>query len=85
MGFLLEDALRRGTGRPPPEGAQRCLLYTSDVYKRQAYLSPYRTADGQLVLVLVGCLYGIGLLLMARMVRQRPFPRLPIAATGAAS
>jgi Flp pilus assembly protein TadB len=60
------------------------LLGLMAVFAR-AYLSPYHTADGQLVLVLVGCLYGIGLWLMARMVRQRPFPRLPIAATRAPS
>jgi Flp pilus assembly protein TadB len=60
------------------------LLGLMAVFAR-SYLSPYRTAAGQLVLVFVGCLYGLGLLLMARMVRPKPFPRLPIAATRAAS
>jgi tight adherence protein B len=56
------------------------LLALMAVFAR-SYLSPYRTATGQLVLVFVGCLYGIGLWLMAIMIRPRPFPRLPIAAT----
>jgi hypothetical protein len=55
------------------------LLALMAVFAR-SYLSPYRSAQGQLVLVLVGCIYGLGLWLMAIMVRPRPFPRLPIAA-----
>jgi tight adherence protein B len=46
----------------------------------RAYLSPYRTASGQLVLAGVGCIYGVGLWTMAIMVRPKPFPRLPISA-----
>jgi hypothetical protein len=56
------------------------LLALMAVFAR-SYLSPYRTATGQLVLVFVGCLFGIALWVMAIMVRPRPFPRLSIATT----
>jgi tight adherence protein B len=55
------------------------LLGLMAVFAR-SYLSPYRTADGQLVLAVVGCIYGLGLWLMAVMVRPRPFSRLHINA-----
>jgi len=54
------------------------LLALMAVFAR-SYLSPYRTAGGQLVLGFVGCLYGLGLWLMSIMVRPKPFPRLPIS------
>jgi tight adherence protein B len=54
------------------------LLGLMAVFAR-SYLTPYHTPTGQLVLALVGCLYGAGLWLMAVMVRQQSFPRLPIA------
>ena len=44
-----------------------------------SYLAPYRGAEGQAVLVVVGALFGLGLWLMAVMVRTRPVPRLFIA------
>ena len=53
------------------------LLALMAVFAR-SYLSPYRSAGGQLVLGFVGCLYGLGLWLMSIMVRPRTFPRLPI-------
>ncbi len=40
------------------------------------YLAPYRSAGGQLVLAVVGTLFGLGLWLMAVMVRPRPASRL---------
>ena len=40
------------------------------------YLAPYGTPDGQAVLAVVGALFGLGLWLMAVMVRARPAPRL---------
>jgi hypothetical protein len=40
------------------------------------YLAPYRTAAGQVVLVVVGALFGLGLWMMAVMVRARPASRL---------
>jgi len=40
------------------------------------YLAPYHSADGQLVLAVVGTLFGLGLWMMAVMVRPRPVPRL---------
>jgi tellurite resistance protein TehA-like permease len=55
------------------------LLGLMAVFAR-SYLSPYRTADGQLVLAVVGCIYGLGLWLMEVMVRPRPFSRLHINA-----
>lgn len=51
------------------------LLGLMAVFAR-SYLAPYRTAEGQLVLAVVGCIYGFGLWLMAIMVRPKPFPRL---------
>ncbi len=45
-----------------------------------SYLSPYATAEGQLVLGVVGCIYGLGLWLMALMVRPKPFSRLRVNA-----
>lgn len=45
-----------------------------------SYMSPYRTTEGQLVLALVGCIYGLGLWLMAVMARPKVFPRLAIGA-----
>ncbi len=44
----------------------------------RAYLSPYRTLTGQLVLALVGCIFGLGLWLMAVMVRPRVLGRLSL-------
>lgn len=46
----------------------------------RAYLAPYRSLDGQLVLCLVGAIYGLGLWLMSIMVRPQAFSRLPLAA-----
>ena len=43
------------------------------------YLAPYGTPDGQAVLAVVGALFGLGLWLMAVMVRTRPVPRLFVA------
>ena len=45
----------------------------------RSYLAPYSGAEGQVVLVVVGALFGLGLWLMAVMVRTRPTPRLFIA------
>ena len=42
----------------------------------RSYLAPYGTPEGQAVLVVVGALFGLGLWLMAVMVRTRPTPRL---------
>jgi Flp pilus assembly protein TadB len=53
------------------------LLGLMAVFAR-SYLAPYRTAEGQLVLAAVGCIYGFGLWLMALMVRPKPFPRLAV-------
>jgi len=41
-----------------------------------SYLEPYRAPAGQAVLVVVATLFGLGLWLMAVMVRARPEPRL---------
>jgi len=40
------------------------------------YLAPYRSAGGQVVLAVVGGLFGLGIWLMAVMVRPSPVPRL---------
>ncbi len=40
------------------------------------YLAPYGTADGEMVLAVVGVLYGLGLFLMARMARPEVAARL---------
>jgi hypothetical protein len=53
------------------------LLGLMGVFAR-GYLEPYRTLSGQLVLALVGCIFGFGLWLMGVMVRPEPFSRLPI-------
>ena len=45
----------------------------------RSYLAPYRAPEGQAVLVVVGALFGLGLWLMAVMVRTRPVPRLFVA------
>ena len=45
----------------------------------RSYLAPYGTPEGQAVLVVVGALFGLGLWLMAVMVRTRPTPRLFVA------
>jgi Flp pilus assembly protein TadB len=42
----------------------------------RSYLEPYRTPEGQVVLVVVATLFGLGLWLMAVMVRARPEARL---------
>lgn len=39
------------------------------------YLEPYRTVEGQLVLLLVGVIFAGGYLLMQRMARMRPRQR----------
>jgi tight adherence protein B len=44
----------------------------------RSYLSPYSTPGGQLVLGVVGCVYGVGLWLMSVMARPRVFPRLSL-------
>jgi tight adherence protein B len=41
-----------------------------------AYLAPFGTVTGQVVLAVVGCLDAAGLWLLARMVRGQPEPRL---------
>lgn len=46
----------------------------------RSYLSPYGSATGQLVLVLVAVLFGFGLWLMTAMIRPRELPRLLVAA-----
>ena len=51
------------------------LLALMAVFAR-SYLAPYGSATGQLVLGLVGVLFGLGLWLMALMARPRPMPRL---------
>lgn len=47
----------------------------------RTYLAPYRALTGQLVLGLVGLLFGLGLWLMAIMVRPQPLPRLELASS----
>lgn len=47
----------------------------------RAYLAPFGTASGQLVLAVVGLLFGAGLWLMARMARPAPAPRLSLGGT----
>ncbi len=42
----------------------------------RTYLAPYRSPTGQLVLAVVGLLFGLGLWLMSAMVRPEPLPRL---------
>jgi tight adherence protein B len=42
----------------------------------RGYLMPYRSLAGQLVLGLVACIFGLGLWLMAAMVRPRTYARL---------
>jgi Flp pilus assembly protein TadB len=42
----------------------------------RAYLAPYRSMTGQVVLGLVGVVFAFGLYLMGVMIRPRPFPRL---------
>jgi tight adherence protein B len=44
----------------------------------KSYLEPYRTANGQLMLGVVGVIFGFGLWLMSAMVRPRPLPRLTL-------
>lgn len=44
----------------------------------RGYLTPFGTADGQLVMALVGGFFATGLWLMARMARTAPAPRLHI-------
>jgi Flp pilus assembly protein TadB len=56
-------------------GFSFALLALMAVFAR-AYLSPYDTAEGQLVLAIVGSLYGLGLWLMTIMVRPEPATRL---------
>jgi tight adherence protein B len=46
----------------------------------QTYLAPFRTFTGQLVLVVVGAFYAIGLVLMVRLVR--PTTDLPLSGPG---
>lgn len=58
------------------------LLGLMAVFAR-SYLRPYGSAKGQLVLAVVGCIYGLGLWLMAVMVRAKPFPRLRLRAARA--
>jgi tight adherence protein B len=41
-----------------------------------SYLSPFSTVTGQVVLALVGSLYGVGIALMVRLVRPKPEIRL---------
>jgi tight adherence protein B len=48
-----------------------------------SYLAPYRSTEGQAVLVVVGALFGLGLWLMAILVRSRPVPRLLVAEAAA--
>jgi len=45
----------------------------------RSYLAPYHTPEGQVVLTVVGALFGLGLWLMAVMVRAKPVPRLLVA------
>jgi len=45
----------------------------------RTYLEPYRTLEGQAVLVVVATLFAFGFWLMAVMVRARPEPRLLVA------
>ncbi|MGH9303356.1 MAG: type II secretion system F family protein [Acidimicrobiales bacterium] len=53
------------------------LLAVLAVFAR-SYLAPYKTLSGQAVLALVGCIFGLGLLLMSVLVRPRTFPRLEL-------
>lgn len=45
----------------------------------RAYLAPYSSATGQLVLALVGGLFALGLWLMASMIRPKLLPRLELS------
>ncbi len=45
----------------------------------RSYLAPFGSAGGQAVLAGVGCLYAAGLVLMLRMARPKPQPRLLFA------
>lgn len=47
-----------------------------------AYLAPFGSPGGQVVLALAGALDGVGLVLLARMARHRPAPRLLAPVTG---
>lgn len=48
---------------------------------QRAYLDPFDTAVGQLMLIVVGAVFGLGFWGVARMSRQAPLPRL-VAASG---
>lgn len=63
-------------------GSSFALLALMAVVGRP-YLAPYRSAEGQLVLGVVACLYGCGLWLMAVMARPASFPRLHLSTAGA--
>jgi tight adherence protein B len=56
-------------------GFSVCFLALLSVLAR-SYLAPFGTADGQVVMALVGALFGAGLWLMARMARPGAVPRL---------
>ncbi len=45
----------------------------------RSYLAPYASATGQLALAAVGVLFGLGLWIMAIMIRPKPMPRLVLA------
>jgi tight adherence protein B len=59
-------------------GFSLALFALMAVFAR-SYLSPYHSALGQVVLGLVGILFGLGLWLMASMIRPKPLPRLGLA------
>lgn len=44
----------------------------------RSYLAPYRSDSGQLMLGVVGIVFGLGLWLMSVMARTQPFPRLEL-------
>lgn len=56
-------------------GFSMALFALMSLFAR-SYLTPYRGETGQLILCLVGALFGLGLWLMAAMVRPEPLPRL---------
>lgn len=59
-------------------GFSLALFALMAVFAR-SYLSPYHSVLGQMVLGVVGILFGLGLWLMASMVRPKPLPRLQLA------
>lgn len=57
-------------------------LFAAMALFAHSYLAPYSSAAGQLMLTLVGLLFGTGLWMMAVMVRPKLLPRLQLAPAG---